>query len=468
MIINDLLDLSKIEANKLKLEENEFSPRQLIEQLTSLFSSALKNKRLELAIFINPHLPSLLKGDSVRLYQILTNLLSNAIKFTEQGTITVEANLAEENQEQVSIMFIISDTGKGIAKSNQSLLFEPYVQEDSSITRKFGGTGLGLSICKKLVELMKGEITLESEIDKGSRFSFTAKFNKALNLENQFNNENTKYLNGISSVVIGKYSIFTTTLIRQLTSWTLQCHTIEKIEDLIKNAPNFLFSQQNIPIIIWDIESINDQTVSFLNKIVNLPNFEFIILLIPFWEQNYFQKLPIKEKVVCLSKPLQPSKLFECLRKFTLKTRPSITRPYLEPLILEPIKENKEKSLLIVEDDEVNQFIIAKQLKHFGYTFDIANSGKEALIAVKNTSYKLFLLNFNLPDINCFELVAQIHKKELEKQEKLTKANHSIVVVLTADISLQEEQNLFEVGVDVFLRKPISTKMLEETLKKWL
>ncbi|MBI4853663.1 MAG: response regulator [Acidobacteria bacterium] len=323
-IINDLLDFSKIDANKLELEETEFSLIQIIEQLISLFSSTLKNKNLELATFINPNLPSLVKGDSVRLYQILTNLVSNAVKFTEFGTIAISSSLVEETKTQVLIKFSVSDTGKGIVKANQALLFEPYIQEDSSISRKFGGTGLGLSICKKLVTLMGGEISLESEIDKGTTFFFTAKFLKILPLNDSSSNE-TPILSNISALVIGESSTLVTTLVKQLRVWEINAKQIESIAKLLEYLASNSINQHTSTIVIWNISNINDEIMAeitvVLEEIKSFPNFPALILLIPFWEQNSFQELSLREQDIYLTKPLQPSKLLEHFKNLALSLK---------------------------------------------------------------------------------------------------------------------------------------------------
>lgn len=319
-IINDLLDFSKIDANKLELEETEFSLIQIIEQLISLFSSTLKNKNLELATFISPNLPSLVKGDSVRLYQILTNLVSNAVKFTEFGTITISSSLVEETKTQVLIKFSVSDTGKGIVKANQALLFEPYIQEDSSISRKFGGTGLGLSICKKLVTLMGGEISLESEIDKGTTFFFTAKFLKTLSFNDNSSSE-TPVLSNISALVIGENSILVTTLIKQLRVWEINAQQIESIAKLLEYLASNSINQHTSTKVIWNISNISDEIMVVLEKIKSFPNFPALILLIPFWEQNSFQELSLREQDIYLTKPLQPSKLLEHFKNLALSLK---------------------------------------------------------------------------------------------------------------------------------------------------
>lgn len=321
-IINDLLDLSKIEASKLKLEESEFSLRQVIEQLVTLFSSTLKNKNLELVILINPNVPFLVKSDSVRVYQILTNLVSNAIKFTEQGTIKVTAKLIEETQKEVVIKFTVSDTGKGIAKANQSLLFEPYIQEDLSITRKFGGTGLGLSICKKLVELMQGEISLESEIGQGTTFFFTTKFIKALTTVTDPTDETSVLIDSLM-ILLSNSSIFSATLLEQLIAWKAKCQQVESLDKLSEILASSLTSQKTPPIIIWNLEEINTQSPIILEKINSTFNTAYVVLLIPFWEQTQLSKLALTERNFYLTKPLQPSKFFEQLKKIVSKIKDS-------------------------------------------------------------------------------------------------------------------------------------------------
>lgn len=466
-IINDLLDLSKIESNKLKLEEVEFNPIQIIEQLIGLFAATFKNKFLELACFINPNLPSLVKGDPIRLYQILTNLLSNAVKFTTQGTITISASLVEESETQVLLKFIVSDTGKGIAQHNISLLFQPYIQEDASITRKFGGTGLGLSICKKLVELMGGEIGLESELGQGATFWFTIRFTKISEINKIPINQNTN-LNNLPVTILGKESIFRTILIEQLRAWGIICQGLDfinkPIESLLHNSTN----HNNASIIVWDIDTLNNENTTLIEQIKsNTGISSSFTLLIPFWEQTYFQKSTIVEKISYLTKPLPPSKLFDHLAKLSLKiNNPRINK---ENLLYNAIsKENSNKTILVVEDDEVNQLIIKKQLKYFNYSFDIVSSGQEALEALQTKHYHLVLIDYNLPDTTGFALALEIRAQKIGLLNSSIPPYHLPIIGLTSSVSFEEKEKCNKFGMDGFLIKPISTQALASLFKHWL
>src|SRR5262245_15223569 len=172
-IINDVLDFSKIEAGKLSLETIDFDLRTTVEEVIKLLAVKAHKKGLELACLMPADLPQILRGDPGRLRQILTNLVDNAVKFTPQGDVLVRAIVEKDNVDHIMLRLEVVDTGIGIAPEAQAKLFQPFSQADSSVTRKYGGTGLGLAICKRLVELMGGQITIESEVGRGSTFSFT-------------------------------------------------------------------------------------------------------------------------------------------------------------------------------------------------------------------------------------------------------------------------------------------------------
>jgi signal transduction histidine kinase len=174
-VINDILDLARVEAGKLRLEMITFAPRIAIKEVVDLFAQRAESKGVDLACLISEDIPRLVRGDSGRLRQILTNLLGNAIKFTETGGVVLQAALLEEVGDDVTIRVDITDTGIGVSPEDQRRLFQSFSQADSSTTRKFGGSGLGLVISKRLAELMGGEIWVESELGKGSTFSFTVK-----------------------------------------------------------------------------------------------------------------------------------------------------------------------------------------------------------------------------------------------------------------------------------------------------
>ncbi len=178
-LINDILDFSKIEAGKLALETIEFSPLEIAESACEIFASSARQKNLDLVLYVSPQIPSTARGDPVRLRQILTNLISNAIKFTNTGEVEVQVDLLEETQKFVMLLFQVRDTGIGLSEENLSHLFQPFSQAEGSISRKFGGTGLGLAISRRLVELMDGEISVDSVEGKGSTFWFTSTFEKS-------------------------------------------------------------------------------------------------------------------------------------------------------------------------------------------------------------------------------------------------------------------------------------------------
>jgi polar amino acid transport system substrate-binding protein len=178
-LINDILDFSKIEAGKLALEMIEFSPLDVVESASEVFAPSARQKNLNLVLYVSPQVPSSARGDPVRLRQVLTNLISNAIKFTNAGEVEVRADLLEETEKFVMLLFQVRDTGIGLSEESLSHLFQPFSQAENSISRKYGGTGLGLAISRRLVELMDGEISVDSTVGKGSTFWFTTTFEKS-------------------------------------------------------------------------------------------------------------------------------------------------------------------------------------------------------------------------------------------------------------------------------------------------
>jgi CheY-like chemotaxis protein len=252
----------------------------------------------------------------------------------------------------------------------------------------------------------------------------------------------------------------------QLEAWKVKCQELDNIDRFTEALFNSLATQPIIPIIIWNIETLDQEAIKLLEQIKTnsydiLP---YITLLIPFWEQVYFQRLSFAENFSYLTKPLLPSRLFEHLVKLVPKVKNSTLT--IKPLSTQNnFPKKSDKIILVVEDDEINQMIIKKQLKYFGYNFDIVNNGEEALIAVKNKHYDLVLLDCHLSDLTSIAVTSEIRKQEHETLSVY--AHHLPIIALTVNNSFEELEKCRAVGIDDLLTKPISTETLAEVFKRW-
>lgn len=321
IIINDILDISKLEAGEMRLEPQEFYLQYLIDGLLSLFRPQIQAKNLTINYHIDPQIPLELIGDQFRLNQIMTNLIGNAIKFTDQGTISLKINLENQSKKHIKLRFFIKDTGIGITSEDQKKLFQSFFQADASSTRRYGGTGLGLAISKQLVELMGGEIGVKSLLNQGSTFWFTAVFER------------------------GQY------------------YTSELIE----------------------------QTETAISEL-----------------------------------------------------------------------ETKANKLLLVEDNRVNQKVITQQLKSLGYEVDCVNNGQEALEIMDQISYRVVLMDCQMPILDGYKTTQIIREKEDEDAEQ-----HTIIIGLTASAMKTDKEKCLAIGMDDYISKPASLKELKATLAKW-
>lgn len=460
-IINDILDLSKIEARKLELDFVQFSLRGVIEKVLRPMSSKTAQKNLELILDISNGVPDYYTGDPVRLRQILFNLIGNAIKFTEKGEIKLEVRLKTESDNKRELEFFIIDTGIGIPGDKMHNLFKSFSQADSSTSRKFGGTGLGLSISKSLVEMMNGAISVESIPDKGSVF----KFNIWLEISEEVVHESSTEIQPIikqKRILIVDDNLNNRKILKgfldHLGIENDEAYDGKQAYDKIlantgtKNHYDIILLDYHMPIM----DGVEMARLMFTeNKIVPLPD---IIMLSS--DDVSLQQFKIKDIGIkrCLIKPIFRDDLIQILNEVAGNV--DVSQP-LKKIYTQKNEENLQRKyqVLLAEDNIINQKLANGLLEKLGCKIKTVNNGKEALEAAKNNVYDIIFMDVQMPEMDGFEATGLI--REWEKET----GKHTPIVAMTAHAMKGDREKCIDAGMDDYMTKPISLKILSETLK---
>jgi len=460
-IINDILDFSKIEAGKLDLEEIDFDFKKLFKDFSNTMAFKTDKKNLEFLCSIAPEVPQFVKGDPVRLQQILTNLTGNAIKFTEKGEISVYCSLEKKMTDAYKLKFYVKDTGIGIAPRNQNKLFNKFTQADGSTTRKFGGTGLGLAISKQLSELMGGEIGINSVEGIGSTFWFTIVLKKSIKQPQQLTFaklENLKVLviddNQTNLEIVGS-------LLNKINiNYTLSLTGTEGIE-ILKEASN-----KNLPfdIVLLDMQMPEMDGITVCRKIKQIEEISKTQVILLTSISNYGNSKKYKKIGFdgFLSKPIHQEDLYACISLVMGLSQKQNSQIEEAPLIsCHIINQHKEeiKKILLVEDNETNQTVAKFILKKLGYeNISIAINGLEAIKKIQNKDYDLVFMDMQMPVMGGIEAT----KKIREFNQKIP------IIAMTANAMQEDKEECLNAGMNDYISKPIDFKLLKVLLKKWL
>ncbi len=467
-IINDILDFSKIDAGQLVLERQPFNLAEVIEDVAALMSSTAAEKGLELSVRIDPALPERFLGDAGRLRQIVTNLVANAVKFTENGDVYVEVvaqsgPAAEEGEQE--LLFRIKDSGIGVPADKINEIFNMFSQADGSVTRKHGGTGLGLAISASLVELMGGEIGVESVVGEGSVFSFTvtlpveAQTGKSLPVP--------RNLRGASILVVDDNEINRSILVEQLKSWNFQaaaCQSAIQAKSVLNVAV-----KKNIPvdlvILDYHMPEINGGELALeirrMPKLADVP----IIMLTSVdhtAEGEDFSRFGIDGY---LTKPARANLLLKMIVQTLHSERgQAVHSEPSEPAIEAPseLPEDEEPvDILVADDNDVNRAVYTQILTNAGFTYKIAGNGAEAVQFFQLYKPRIVCMDVSMPVMNGYEATEQIRQIEHELN------THTPVIGITAHALADDRQRCEDAGMDDYLAKPVSPQALIEMISSW-
>ncbi len=465
-IINDILDFSKIEAGHLEIENIDFSLQQILEGTTDIMASKAYEKSLSLMSFVDPAIPERLIGDPMRLRQIVLNFLSNAVKFTTQGAVIARASLDKQTETQAIIRIEVSDNGIGIASDTQEKLFQPFSQADSSTTRKYGGTGLGLSICKRLTDLMGGEIGLESTLGEGSTFWVKIPFKIAAH-QHLFSIEKSR---GRRVLVVGDKAGHHDIYLAYLSAWGVLVNTADSLEEMlyVLNQAKLIHQDYEILLLAELPPDILLDMVDALRLHDDFKNFPIIVCQSAV-NSELKQQLFEKGNTTVLVKPVKQSELFnaivsifhpeesEEIKKLAMKPRPAVLNKTTNA-----IKE--QQLVLLAEDNLVNQQVAKRILNKLGYSVHVVNNGQEALESLETLPYALILMDCQMPIMDGFETTYVIRKQESEDLSR----KRIPIIAMTANAMQGDRERCLAVGMDDYLAKPINAKQIKEMLQNWM
>ena len=447
-LINDILDFSKIEAGKMRMDEIEFNVRNAVEDAVVLQAPRAREKGLDLHTLIKSNVPETMIGDPGRLRQILNNLLSNAVKFTHYGEILVTAELQYETPDLVKVYFEVTDTGIGIAPEDMDKLFKPFTQVDASTTRKYGGTGLGLTITRQLVNLMDGDVFVDSELGKGSRFSFTAVFKPG---KIKVDPIDYKYaeIKGTRVLVIDD-NLNNRRIIRiYLEDAGCQVQEADSGEKAIGMLSEGRDNPVDVAIVDYQMPGMSGCELGDAINSTSLGKNLRLIMLTSAAQKGDADLVKECGFAGYLSKPVKRDELLKCISMVLgLKDQDKCSDLIVTRHTVKEHSVSARLRFLLVEDNEMNQKIIVKMLQKRGAHCDVAASGLEALIALEKKQYDIIFMDCQMPVMDGYETTGRIRQMEGSRR-------HTIIIAMTANAMEGDREKCLEAGMDDYISKPV-------------
>ncbi|THB69596.1 MAG: response regulator [Desulfovibrio sp.] len=454
-LVNDILDLSKIEADKLDIELLPFDLTETLDEISDMFRPQVGEKGVEMIVDRDGEVPPMIMGDPLRLKQILVNLCSNAFKFTEKGEVLLKTSLEKDLGDSLVVRFTVRDTGAGMTPEVQEKLFKPYTQADGSTTRNFGGTGLGLSICKKLVNLMQGDIECETEMGKGSTFTFTIQVRR---VEDQAPTDKAlpAEIAGAKTLIVDDNESSRTVLQKMLRSFGVETDTAssgeEALEILGKQDPG------TYSVLLTDLRLGGMDGIDLYRKVKDMGgNPPKPILITAFGCNDDIIRAEKEGIKAFLVKPVKSSSLWNAIMEIFMFKVPA--RRVEDTWRVAGIFANSR--VLVAEDNYLNQQVAIELLEITGLIVDIANNGVEALEKVKEGDYDAVLMDVEMPEMGGYEATEMIRKLPGKKGEVP-------IVAMTAHAMGDAKSKCLEAGMNDYITKPIDRHILIRTLRQYI
>jgi CheY-like chemotaxis protein/HPt (histidine-containing phosphotransfer) domain-containing protein len=466
-IINDILDLSKIEAGKLELNSHSFNLRTCIEETLDLMAARAFEKNLDLVCEIADEIPTMIENDSMRIRQVLTNLLSNAIKFTKTGHVALQIKVISITTEaggrtQLRLQFSVSDTGIGISADGLAKLFKPFGQADASTAQKFGGTGLGLAISKRLVELMGGKIWAESVVNSGSNFHFTINAAAEANAEPFALGGRQERLADLRVLIVDDDAASRGALVEQTKRWGMIPRAVENP----KKALELINSEEQYDLAILDSQMPSGDGFTLAAEIHQSPRGQLtpVVLLVPLGAR---MEAPPSARIPFINyaaKPIKAAQLYEMLfRAISNAKAPTerIIAPKIEPqpAVARPLE------ILLCDDNSINQKVASRILQQLGYKPDITANGREALDAMDKKRYDIVFMDVMMPEMNGLDATQEIRNRQ--KNHVSPNYESPIIIAMTAQAMQGDREKCIQAGMDDYLAKPIRPGDVRNMIDKW-
>lgn len=454
-IVDDILDITRIEAGKLNIVTDPLNLRDCIEQVMKMAAPSAFNKGLDLTLLYYSDVPEEFYGDSLRINQIITNLVGNAIKFTESGSITIRVMIEDDENDISLITFSVTDTGIGIPEEQHEYLFKPFIQGDSSTTKQYGGSGLGLSICSSLVERMGGAIGLDSKINTGSTFRFTLPLPR---------NNNKSTIPIPASLEKKKVCLFDSSSISRLSikhllektnvlvnEYTDTRHILSTIEDQAENS----FDVIVISCKQSDIDLLTKELFEKIHKIAGSK----ILVLAQTVDNEVLSSIVKKGSDMCISKPVIRDRLYRALTGLLFDNiEPEIIS---EPIETEKTEDKCHLNILIAEDNEINAYLLSTILNQHGSRFSTASNGEMVLDLLSKQHFDLILMDINMPVLDGINTTRTIRENCAIYPCEIP------IIAVTANVLEKDRKHFLGAGVNDLIIKPITEKSVWETINKW-
>lgn len=473
-IINNVLDFSKIEAGKLELEKIPFDLRTTIDDICYGFTYRALEKGVTLNHVLDPKVTSLLIGDPGRLRQILTNLIGNAMKFTDKGEVFVSGELVEEVGDKVKLLFWVKDSGIGIPKDKQALIFDSFSQVDSSTTRTCGGTGLGVTISKQLAKQMGGDLSVKSEDGVGSTFSFTVIFEKQ---RYQVSGKKIEkfMLTEMRVLIVDSQQTNRDILNMYLQSWGCITVDVSNVNEALVVLEESVALDKRFALVLSDLKISGEGSMELARLMKKRDDFKNIpvIILTSVGEvgdakrcreigiQGYLTK-PIRMDY--LQNSIMSVLAFSQDKPRSMRALPLVTKH----TIAETVKRN-DIHILLVEDYPTNQQVAMKHFQSIGFNVDLVTNGLEAVDAYRKKHYQLIFMDIQMPEMDGFDATQKI--REYEKSitnDSVPFSTHAIIIAMTAYATTKDRKKCFKIGMDDYITKPLRKKLLLDVTYKWI
>ena len=459
-VINEILDFSKIEVGRLALDPIEFHLRDHLGQAMKSLAGGAHQKDLELACFVPPELPDFVIGDPVRLRQVVLNLAGNAIKFTDRGEVVLRVEAEESDADHLNLHFTVTDTGIGIPKDKQDLIFEPFTQADTSTTRRYGGTGLGLSISLRLIEMMGGRLWLESEVGKGSTFHFTVQFGVVKQASARPSLRDPAILDNLRVLVVDDNATNRQILEKTLSYWRMRPSAVSNATDALNLLREAKAAGVPFSLLVADCHMPEVDGFMLMEQIQASPELSNLVTIMLTSGGQRGDGARCKQLGIAayLIKPVLQEDLLVALLQVLAssgtvdKPAPVITRYSLREGRL-PLR------ILLAEDNLVNQKLASRLLENQGHMVVVAADGAQALSTLEKQSFDLVLMDAQMPVMDGFECTAAIRRLEQN-----TRA-HIPIIAMTAHAMVGDRQRCLQAGMDGYIAKPVHAHELFETIE---
>jgi len=462
-LLNDILDLSKIEAGRLELESIDFDLRSIVEDVADLLSIRALERNLVLVSSIAPGVPCRVKGDPGRLRQILLNLGSNAIKFTPRGEVEIRVDCVSQSQESAIIQFTVRDTGIGIEPGKIDMLFKAFQQLDTSTTRRFGGSGLGLAISQKLVRLMEGHIEVQSKPGNGSSFRFAIQFPLAADALAQ-ELEGRLEFPELSAIIISENASRRRVLEEQLKAWKVQCQEARNLSEAMELLQHGADAKEPVRIVFLDVQNAKTDAASLAAPLLEHPQAPHVVFLNPIGEKFAIEPKDTERPAPCLTLPVRQIHLRYCLQTLASSHGIEAKKQHGE----EEAKRERIAPLpcpsrgLLAEDNKLNQLVVKNILQKMGIQADIVENGVEALAALEKCRYDLVFMDVQMPVMDGFCAAKAIRSGQVKIQNP-----GMPIIALTAHALKGDRDKCIAAGMNDYISKPISPQDLRKAILRW-